>query len=94
MVSKSSSAINPVLGWLLGGTAFVTLILFTSASDPFNAVKFWALLLVASFLIGRIAPTIWADLRAGGFSRAEKIGFLLVGLFFLSLIISFFTTDV
>ena len=63
-------------------------------SDPFNAVKFWALLLVSSFLIGRITPTIWFDFSAGSTSRAEKIGLLLVGLFLLTFVITFFTTDV
>ena len=94
MANKSSSAINLVLAWLFGGTAFVTLIFYTSASDPFNAVKFWALLTVASFLIGRIAPTIWSDFRVGRSSQIEKIGLLLVGLFLLTLLIGFFTTDV
>ena len=94
MANKSSSAINLVLAWLFGGTAFVTLIFYTSASDPFNAVKFWALLLVASFLIGRAAPNFWSDFRSGGASRVEKISLLLVGVFLLTLLIGFFTTDV
>jgi O-antigen ligase len=94
MVNKSSSEINPVLGWLFGGTAFVTLIFFTSATDPFNAVKLWALLLVASFLIGRITPIIWSDFRVGRSSQIEKLGLLIVGVFLLTLIIIFFTTDV
>jgi len=94
MATKSPSAFRPALFWLFGGTALIPLIFFTSTSDPFNAVKFWALLLLASFLIGRIAPTIWTDLRAGGSSRVEKIGLLLVGIFLLALLIGFFTTDV
>ena len=94
MATKFPSASSPVLFWLFGGTAFITLIFFTSMSDPFNAVKFWALLLVSSFLIGRITPTIWFDFSAGSTSRAEKIGLLLVGLFLLTFVITFFTTDV
>jgi hypothetical protein len=94
MANKSSPAINPVLAWLFGGTAFVTLIFYTSASDPFNAVKFWALLLVGSFLIGRITSNIWSDLRAGRVSRFEKVSLLLVGIFLLALLIDLLTTDV
>ena len=94
MATKNPSAFSNALFWLFGGTAFTTLIFFTSASDPFNAVKFWALILVAFFLIGRIVPTIWSDFRADVSSRIEKIGLLLVGLFLLTLLIGFFTTDV
>jgi len=94
MANKSPSAFGPTLLWLFGGTAFTTLIFYTSASDPFNAVKFWALLLVGSFLIGRITSTIWSDFRVGRSSQIEKIGLLLVGLFLLTLLIGFFTTDV
>ena len=94
MANKSSSAINLVLAWLFGGTAFVTLIFYTSASDPFNAVKFWTLLLVGSFLIGRITSNIWSDFRAGRTSQVEKASHLLVGIFLLALLIDLLTTDV
>ena len=94
MANKSSSAINLVLAWLFGGTAFVTLIFYTSASDPFNAVKFWALLPVGSLLIGRITSNIWSDFRAGRASRVEKVSLFLVGIFLLVLLIDLVTTDV
>ena len=94
MANKSSSTINPTLAWLFGGTAFVTLIFYTSASDPFNAVKFWTLLLVGSFLIGRITSNIWSDFRAGRTSQVEKASHLLVGIFLLALLIDLLTTDV
>jgi O-antigen ligase len=94
MTTKSPSAFNPAPFLLFGGTAFTTLVFFTSTSDPFNAVKFWALLVVASFLIGRIAPNNWSDFGRGESSWIEKIGHLLIGLFLLTLLIGFFTTDV
>ena len=94
MVTKKSLKVGPLSIWLFGGTALTTLIFFTSTSDPFNAVKFWAMLLVATLLIGRIAPNIWSDFRTGNSTRVEKIGLLLVGLFVSTLLISFFTTDV
>ena len=94
MATKFPSAPSPVLFWLFGGTAFVTLIFYTSASDPFNAVKFWTLLLVGSFLIGRITSNIWSDFRAGRTSQVEKASHLLVGIFLLVLLIDLLTTDV
>ena len=94
MANKSSSAINPTLAWLFGGTAFVTLIFYTSASDPFNAVKFWALLLLGSLLIGRITSNISSGFRASRASRVEKVSLLLVGVFLSVLVIGLVTTDV
>ena len=94
MNNRSLPTSNPLLAWLFGGTAFVTLIFYTSASDPFNAVKFWALLLVGSLLIGRITSNIWSDFRAGRASRVEKVSLFLVGIFLLVLLIDLVTTDV
>jgi len=93
MVNKSSSAINPILGWLFCGTAITTLGFYTSARDPFNAVKFWSLLLVGSLLLVRVAGEMWSGFRLGGISRTEKISWLLVGLFVLTLIIDLIATD-
>ena len=93
MANKSTSATNPMLGWLFGGTAFVTLIFYAHPSDPFNAVKFWALLVVASLLFGKIVSNIWSDFLAGRSSVAEKTSIMLVGIFLLALSIDLVTTD-
>ena len=94
MSNKSSSSLNPLIAWLIGGTALVTLVFYTSASDPFNAVKFWTLLVVGSLLLGRTIQNAWADFRAGISSRAEKTSLILVGIFLLTLLIDLSATDV
>jgi O-antigen ligase len=94
MANRSSSALNPVSAVLFGGTALVTLVFYTSASDPFNAVKFWTLLLVGSLLLGRTSQNAWADFRAGISSRVEKTSLILVGIFLLTLLIDLSATDV
>jgi O-antigen ligase len=94
MANKNSSIINPAPAWLFGGTALITLIFYPNASDPFNAVKFWALLLVASFLLVRTLPNIWADVRTHRASRAEKVALLFVSIFLFALLIDMATTDV
>ena len=94
METKSPSAFRTVLFWLFGGTAFTTLIFFTSTSDPFNAVKFWALLLLASTLVGKTILNFWTDWRLRKTSKVEMASLLLVGLFLLALLIVFITTDV
>jgi len=93
MVNKSSSAINPILGWLFCGTAVTTLVFYTSAQDPFNAVKFWSLLFVGSLLLVRVVNEMWRGFRSGTTSRAEKISWALVGLFVVTLIIDLVATD-
>jgi len=93
MVNKSSSAINPILGWLFCGTAVTTLVFYTSAQDPFNAVKFWSLLFVGSLLLVRVVGEMWSGFRSSTTSRAEKISWLLVGLFLVTLTIDLIATD-
>ena len=94
MVKTGSPALNPAIFWLFGGTAFTTLIFNTKANDPFNAVKFWALLLVASSLIGTTTISIWSDFKVGRASRTEKIGLILVSIFIFTLLFDAAMTDV
>ena len=93
MAKNQSLAITPVSYWLFGGTALPTLIFYTSATDPFNAVKFWSLLLVGSLLLGKVVAEGWNSFRVKSISRAEKISWALVGLFVLTLIIDLIATD-
>ena len=94
MANKSASALNPAILWLFGGTAFTTLVFFTSTNDPFNAVKFWALLLVATLLIGTTTTTFWSDFKVGRTPTAEKIGLILVSIFILTLLFDAAMADV
>ena len=93
MAARGSSALNQLIALLFGGTAITTLVFYTSARDPFNAVKFWSLLLVGSLLLVRVVSEMWRGLRSGTTSRAEKISWALVGLFVLTLIVDLFATD-
>jgi len=90
----STLATSPALSLLFGGTAFVTLALYSSAIDPYNSVKFWSLLILASFLIAMNGQKIWSDLRTNRSSRNEKISLLLVGIFLMALTIDLISTDV
>ena len=94
MTTRNSSRIGFLPVWLLAGTALTTLIFHTSASDPFNAVKFWVLLIVGSWLLGNLCTTTWRDARAGRTSKVEKLGEVLLGIFLLALLIDLITTDV
>ena len=87
MTNKNSSGASPLTVWLLGGTAVTTLAFYTSASDPFNAVKFWVLLIVGSWLLGNLCMTTWREARASRTSTVEKLSGLLVGVFLLALLI-------
>ena len=94
MTNKNFSGASPLTVWLLGGTALTTLAFYTSASDPFNAVKFWVLLIVGSWLLGNLCMTTWREARASRTSTVEKLSGLLVGVFLLALLIDLITTDV
>jgi O-antigen ligase len=94
MTNKNFSGASPLTVWLLGGTALTTLAFYTSASDPFNTVKFWVLLIVGSWLLGNLCMTTWRDARASRTSNVEKLSGLLVGVFLLALLIDLITTDV
>ena len=94
MKDARTVATSPALSLLFGGTAFVTLALYTSALDPYNSVKFWSLLILASLLIAMNGEKIWSDLRTDRASRVEKISLLLVGIFLLTLTIDLISTDV
>ena len=93
MTRNNSANLTPTTVWLFGGTALITLIFFAQVSDPFNAVKFWTLLVVASLLLGKFATTIWRDFRANRLSSAEKFSSLIAGVFILALLIDQFMTD-
>jgi O-antigen ligase/cytochrome c-type biogenesis protein CcmH/NrfG len=94
MTTKSRASLTPLSFWLFGGIAITTLIFFAQVSDPFNAVKFWALLVVASLLAPKFATTIWLDLRAKRVSQVEKLSLFLVGAFILALVVDLLVTDV
>ena len=53
-VNKSAD-LTPVR-WIFGGLALVTLYFNPSLADPFNSPKLWALLFVAAWLSGYVAP--------------------------------------
>lgn len=93
MVDTRTVATSPELSLLFGGTAFVTLAMYTSASDPYNSVKFWSLLILTSLLIAIGGQKIWTDLRTGRSSWVEKLSLLLIGIFLLALTIDLLTTD-
>ena len=90
-IFRASSASQFLLGW---STGLITLSFSPQMSDPFNAVKFWVLLIVGSWLLGNLCMTTWRDARASRTSNVEKLSGLLVGVFLLALLIDLITTDV
>lgn len=76
--------------WLIGGASLVTLYFNSKIQDPFNAPKFWLLILITSWLIGHLFINIG---RIGNSSSIRKFVIILV-LLNLFLLIAAFLTDV
>ena len=78
------------LNWLLVGGSLVSLFLWASLEDPFNAPKSWILYSVGLWLLGWVAFQVKAHF--GNF--VDRWVLILSGLFSLSLIVGFIATDV
>ena len=53
-MSKSVSAKNKTVSWILNFAILITVVFHSKIQDPFNSPKFWVLLLSASLLLGTL----------------------------------------
>jgi len=90
MATKAPVASKQALNWLLVGGSLVSIFLWASVEDPFNAPKSWILYCVGLWLLGYVTFQIkarWAD-------RLDRNVLVFGGAFSLVLILAFFATDV
>jgi len=90
MATKAPLASKQALNWLLVGGSLVSIFLWASIEDPFNAPKSWILYCVGLWLLGYVVFQIkarWAD-------RLDRQVLLYSGIFTLFLFLSFIATDV
>ena len=90
MATKAPSSSKQALNWLLVGGSLVSIFLWASIEDPFNAPKSWILYCVGLWLLGYVAFQVksrWAD-------RLDRQVLIYSGIFSLFLLLAFFATDV
>ena len=90
MATKAPSSSKQALNWLLVGGSLVSIFLWASIEDPFNAPKSWILYCVGLWLLGYVVFQIkgrWAN-------RLDRQVLIYSGIFSLVLLVAFFATDV
>jgi O-antigen ligase len=90
MATRVPTVQRSALNWLLIGGSLVTLFIWASIEDPFNAPKSWILYCTGLWLIGYVAFEVkkrWAN-------RLDRQTLIFAGLFALSLFVAFLATDV
>jgi O-antigen ligase len=50
---------SSIIWWIFGGSAVTTLYFNPKVQDPFNAPKFWLLMIIASWIIGHLVTNIF-----------------------------------
>jgi O-antigen ligase len=79
------------VNWIFGGAAATTIYFNTKIQDPFNAPKFWILLLMTSWLLGFITLDLIKENKI--FLNSLKIPLIVLSLFVISLFISYVFSD-
>lgn len=87
-ISKQNN--NSILWWIFGGSTLTTLYFNSQIQDPFNAPKFWIILIIAAWLLGHIAGNISSVSN----EQQLKIFGLLLLIFILFSFLSVLKTDV
>ncbi len=90
MTTSLKSPDRSALNWLLVGGSLVSLFLWASLEDPFNAPKSWILYSVGLWLLGWVG--FQAKAHFGNF--VDRWVLSLSGFFLLSLLLAFIATDV
>ena len=90
MTTSLKSPDRSALNWLLVGGSLVSLFLWASLEDPFNAPKSWILFSVGLWLLGWVAFQAKAHFE----NFVDRWVLILTGLFAFSLLIAFIATDV
>ena len=90
MATKIITPHRQAINWLLVGGSLVTLFLWASLEDPFNAPKSWILYCVGFWLLGWVgfnARSRWSD-------KLDRQILVLSGALALSFVAAFIATDV
>jgi len=90
MVTAAKHPDRTALNWLFVGGSLVTLFIWASIEDPFNAPKSWILYSVAFWLLGWVG----FQAKARWKSPLDRSVLLFSGVFSLTLLLAFFATDV
>ena len=89
---NSSKSIESKAIWWVGFFLFAVTVYFNSkVQDPFNAPKFWVLLVGAAWLLGHLFALLKQS--KPGFTRLLKQSYLIISFFLLTLTISLFASD-
>jgi len=78
--------------FVLLGSVFTTLAIWTKLEDPVNLPKMFVLVLFGAIVLGLSTPTLLGASKST--TGNKKIGLSLIGLFIIALVVSTFTTDV
>jgi O-antigen ligase len=90
MATRVAHPDRTALNWLFVGGSLVTLFIWASIEDPFNAPKSWILYSVAFWLLGWVGFQVKARWQ----SALDRSVLLFSGAFSLTLLLAFFFTDV
>ena len=87
MISQQAS--TKVARSLIVGTLLVTIFIMTNADDPFNAPKFWMLMVFAAWILGQIVVQGKEALLAS----KHRVLLLISGIFVAANLVAGFATD-
>ena len=90
MATRVAHPDRTALNWLLVGGSLVSLFLWASIEDPFNAPKSWILYCVGLWLLGWVGLQVKARWQ----SALDRSVLLFSGVFSLTLFLAFLATDV
>ena len=90
MATRVAHPDRTALNWLFVGGSLVTLFIWASIEDPFNAPKSWILYSVAFWLLGWVGFQVKARWQ----SALDRSVLVFSGIFSLTLLLAFFFTDV